>query len=205
MSPRVKLGFDPKEVASVLRSGSDYLYRDEDGELVASLFLGTVFGLTPSGKYYLPFACSNVEPCPRCNGSGEVPNPKSNPTVYAVLDSAATEIHRMRLMMYVDEGMREDECDRQAASDLYCAINKAKETVKKTITCPKCDGVGSYEAYLDELWQAKADAAGERHGFWIENGEGDPCDIFAKMHLDKVPDGKILNEDMASTSYDYEE
>ena len=27
---------------------------------ICSIFLGTVFALTPSGKYYMPWACSNV-------------------------------------------------------------------------------------------------------------------------------------------------
>ena len=35
-------------------------------------FLGTVFALTPSGKYYMPWACSNVTPCPMCGGYGYV-------------------------------------------------------------------------------------------------------------------------------------
>jgi len=33
---------------------------DMNGDTVKHVFLGTVFGLTPSGKYYTPFACSNV-------------------------------------------------------------------------------------------------------------------------------------------------
>ena len=40
--------------------------RDDEGRMVESVFVGTVMALTPSGKYYLPFACSNVEVCPRC-------------------------------------------------------------------------------------------------------------------------------------------
>lgn len=30
------------------------------------VFLGTVFNLYPSGKYYMPFACGNVEVCKAC-------------------------------------------------------------------------------------------------------------------------------------------
>lgn len=33
---------------------------DESESPYGTTFLGTVFGLTPSGKYYLPYACSNV-------------------------------------------------------------------------------------------------------------------------------------------------
>lgn len=34
-------------------------YENEDGRF-ESAFLGTCFSLTPSGKYYMPWACSNV-------------------------------------------------------------------------------------------------------------------------------------------------
>ena len=35
-----------------------------------SICMGTVFTIMPSGKFYMPWACSNVEPCPRCKGKG---------------------------------------------------------------------------------------------------------------------------------------
>lgn len=33
---------------------------EEPDRKVRRIFLGTVFALTPSGKYYMPWACSNV-------------------------------------------------------------------------------------------------------------------------------------------------
>ena len=41
----------------------------EDGE-VRSLFVGTVFNIMPSGKYYTPWSMGNVTPCPTCGGAG---------------------------------------------------------------------------------------------------------------------------------------
>lgn len=35
-------------------------FEDDCGNKVKAIFLGSVFSLTPSGKYYTPFACSNV-------------------------------------------------------------------------------------------------------------------------------------------------
>jgi len=32
----------------------------EDGDETRQVYLGTIFSLMPSGKYYTPFACSNV-------------------------------------------------------------------------------------------------------------------------------------------------
>lgn len=45
------------------------VFQNEDMQ-VKSVFLGTVFHIMPSGKYYQPFACSNVDPCGRCKGEG---------------------------------------------------------------------------------------------------------------------------------------
>jgi hypothetical protein len=43
---------------------------NEMGDQEGRMFLGTVFHLMPSGKYYQPFACSNVEACEECKGDG---------------------------------------------------------------------------------------------------------------------------------------
>ena len=97
---------------------------DWDNNVIASEFLGTVFALTPSGKYYPPWANSNVDPCPRCKGTG-----------------------------------------LQSGND----------------TCVWCQGMGSREAYLDQVWNDTAqDRAGE-FGLFLISGEGDPCDIFVGM------------------------
>jgi len=45
-------------------------YNDPDRQRRA-IFLGTVMSLTPSGKFYTPFANSNVEYCGKCPGEGE--------------------------------------------------------------------------------------------------------------------------------------
>ena len=43
------------------------------------VFLGTVFALTPSGKYYTPWACSNVQACEECSGANEGPCDDTSP------------------------------------------------------------------------------------------------------------------------------
>lgn len=43
---------------------------DCQGELVGRAYLGSWLNINYSGKYYLPFACSNVDPCPMCHGKG---------------------------------------------------------------------------------------------------------------------------------------
>lgn len=58
----IKRAESEKEQAQLVKS------YDEDSYL--TLYLGTVFSIMPSGKYYLPFACSNVDACNRCKGKG---------------------------------------------------------------------------------------------------------------------------------------
>ena len=42
----------------------------EDYQEFKSVYLGTVFNIMPSGKFYMPWANSNVDACPRCKGAG---------------------------------------------------------------------------------------------------------------------------------------
>lgn len=42
-------------------NGTEESVEDECGNKVKALFLGSVFSLTPSGKYYTPWACGNVD------------------------------------------------------------------------------------------------------------------------------------------------
>ena len=50
------------------------IYETMDGNFVKSIYLGDHCCIYPSGKYYMPFACSNVEKCPMCHGSEVVKN-----------------------------------------------------------------------------------------------------------------------------------
>lgn len=78
---------------------------DYEGNTVGREFLGTVFALYPSGKYYTPFANSNV-----------------------------TEA----------------------------------------------------EAAKDERFGAALEEIAQKHGGWIESGEGDPCDIFFALPCEET-------------------
>lgn len=50
---------------------------------------------------------------------------------------------------------------------------------------PWCSNFTAKEAEDDERWYAALDAIAEKHGGWIENGEGDPCDIFFVVGIDQ--------------------
>lgn len=55
---------DPKEDIDWDKAREEILKQEEyvtdDGTVVKEICLGAVFYLTPSGKYYMPWACSNI-------------------------------------------------------------------------------------------------------------------------------------------------
>jgi len=61
----------PYDVADLRRRLDAEEWIDVDGiSEERSIYLGSVFNVYPSGKYYQPFACGNLHPCPRCKGRG---------------------------------------------------------------------------------------------------------------------------------------
>ena len=61
-----------KEAKETIENAMKYIeneepYKDMDGNTLKSVFIGTCFNIMPSGKYYMPFACSNVEKCSKCD------------------------------------------------------------------------------------------------------------------------------------------
>jgi hypothetical protein len=61
-----KWEFIKREARENARDG-DYTY-EEDG--YGMEYLGSILNIYPSGKYYMPFACSNLAPCDHCKGRG---------------------------------------------------------------------------------------------------------------------------------------
>ncbi len=76
-------------------------YKDLDGNILKSVFIGTCFNIMPSGKYYMPFACSNVEKCSNCGGKGEIINPNDEIVECPVCHGVGSE------EVYKDQVMQE--------------------------------------------------------------------------------------------------
>ena len=114
---------------------SEESYKDMNGNTLKSVFIGTCFNIMPSGKYYQPFACSNVEKCSKCDGKGEITNPNA-----------------------------------------------------KTVECPVCHGLGSEEAYKDQVMQEALENFADKYCAFVHSGEGDPCDMFVSIVVDEDED-----------------
>lgn len=67
----------------LLKTELDNAEIEEDmfGNRGQSVYLGTVFNLYPSGKYYMPWASSNVEVCESCAKANDGPCDERSPCV----------------------------------------------------------------------------------------------------------------------------
>lgn len=145
---------------------------------VRQIWLGTVFGVTPSGKVYAPFACSNVAGCASCQGRGFVYTVKRR---VAKRRQAKNAKSRSRYMKPGPLYVHRDRRDRKHAQRmrLYRLANAS------TRSCTACGGMGSREAHLDELWQEHHEKLFEDYGLSFEcGGDGD---YFAAEYRD-APD-----------------
>lgn len=154
--------------------------------LVKSEFMGTVFQIMPSGKYYLPFACGNVTPCPQCKWAGTVPNPRKTRKRTArrarhCAQALCAEIMR-RHGPWCGGAWPPGARKRL---EHYRTIEKRNDP---TIGCPTCNGVGSREAYEDQCFSEAMEDEASEHGCFIQSGEGDPCDLFLCKGVDPEPD-----------------
>jgi hypothetical protein len=177
---------------------------ENPGSQVRQTYLGTVFNLTPSGKYYLPFACSNVSPCESCHGTGHVVPRRLKRRTLKRQASRHLRVMRRFDALWGDAaatypiGPEEDGQPMPSLGRPYRPTNKRaafayidRQPRKYRMryftmgsTCTACGGLGSREAYLDELWREAAEAALETIGCSLTGGEGDPCDMFAAEYRD---------------------
>ena len=173
----VELGFDLDAVKADLESQE--WETGPDGDECRSVFLGTIFSICPSGKYYQPWAAGNVEMCVLCGGMGTVKNIMADVALYKFWRNAGNDIRAEAIESF---GFIRLGKWPQRAMRILETVDNLSERFRPNIECPQCGGVGSTEALLDEIWREKADAVYESRGFSIESGEGDPCDIFAVQY-----------------------
>lgn len=151
------------------------------------VYLGSVFSLMPSGKYYTPFACSNVDPCPVCEGSGNVKIRQSKRRA-ARMRIRARRIDRQcgRILATAKTGwMNIPEPQKTRFRKLRDEQARYEQISGAEKTCPRCAGLGSAEAHDDEVFRELLEEEAESHGFGIESGEGDPCDLFVVEYRDR--------------------
>lgn len=171
-SPRDFVAIDWEKVKADFETAE--VREDHDGFPYKEVYVGTVFQLRPSGKLYMHARSSNVEPCPYCKGKGN----------YLV----------KRLGRRVEKKLR-NKTDRKFIKQLkrknwyrrnyyFCAA------YYKGLWCPQCNGCGSREAYLDELWYLKVDKESRAQDCFLAEGEGSASDIMARRYIRKETNGE---------------
>lgn len=155
--------------------------RDEDGGTIGRTYLGSIFSLTPSGKYYTPFACSNVDECPNCyKGSGIL-----HQSAKGRRREKKWEAKRKQLIHRFDVARRGGFGETHLI-DKSTAVMQNLERFRPE-TCQRCGGLGSAEAHDDERWHEALEKVAGDHGGWIENGESGEYIFFA---MDITDEGK---------------
>ena len=152
----------------------EYAEVTEDGQRRGSIFLGSVFTLFPSGKYYMPWACSNVDPCPICQGTGKVGSPTADPLRHDVYEALVSTLIGKLLAGFGDH--------TRWPEDLRKMVDGLREKAQATQLaneCPACGGHASLDVRNDTLFSEMLEEYLEARGFSLEAGEGDPCDLFA--------------------------
>lgn len=171
---------DPESCRQALMNAEWYSV-DEGWAIARAIFLGTVFSMYPSGKYYTPFACGNLDPCEHCGGKGSLDNENHQAARYEELVDNANCLRKELMDKY---GAWCNGNWPEAAEKQLCELDDAAEMVASTIECPVCHGVGSEEAYQDMKYTEQLEAEAAALGAYIMCGEGDPCDIFLAQSMD---------------------
>ena len=167
-------------IGAILKAMEDAdIVEDFDGNPKKSLYLGTVFSLTPSGKYYMPWACSNLDPCHVCGGKGEIDNPYHLPKLYARANDLVQDIIEKWLHVGIYREWPKEIRDKVDWLRDVC------DRTKSDLTCPRCDGLGCAEARDDEVWMESLEEDLSDYGMYLESGEGDPCDLFVCMPVEE--------------------
>jgi hypothetical protein len=131
------------------------------------VFLGSVFSLTPSGKYYMPYACSNLDLCPHCGGTG------------VRHKSGKNRIWKKKRARLYDTFRKARKRNLPVEETLRVRLIKERLASDPTESCIHCGGMGSMEAYQDELWHEEVQAELVSIGGYLCSGEGDATDLFA--------------------------
>lgn len=134
---------------------------EEPGREIKLVWLGSVFGLTPSGKIYQPFACSNVAgDCPVCKGEG-----KREPRTGRRIRKRAARRQRDFARGTIARGMAQSPAG--AAYVQRVAKYRAAAFRRTNLGCAACDGQGSISAARDERWTERLEADAEAIGAFV--------------------------------------
>jgi len=191
LSPWVTCDWKFDEIKDLLEGEEWEEDSDNSDQEIRQAFAGTCFSLYPSGKYYMPFACGNLDLCPFCNGKGKVRR-RVKRRVWVKWLHEARRIRR-KLFTLREEGR----LTPKLAKPFHARLGRLEQLSGDV--CPRCDGLGSHEAHDDEIWREFVEEELSKRGFFLLSGEGDPCDLFVGESREKAdPEEKTESEGCAT-------
>ena len=117
------------------------------------VFLGTIIAITPSGKFYVPFACSNVAgDCPVCKGAERAPEPRTGRRARKRAERRMRDRSRRQVLLmkgYAD--MSSPKWWVGSPTSRRTDIARDRRIIERL--CHTCGGMGSISAFRDLLWQ----------------------------------------------------
>lgn len=164
-SPREFTKIDWTEVEAAFTKAE--VQEDEDGSLYKEVYVGTVQQLRPSSKLYMHARSSNVEPCPYCKGTGD----------YLAKRLGRRVAKKIRNKTERKEALQAKRKNWYRRHYYFCAVHYGGHR------CPQCQGCGSREAYLDELWYTEVENEARLRNCFLQTGEGSMSDIMAKRFV----------------------
>lgn len=168
-SPRVVVYIDIEGVRADLET-EEWCedYDVGDGREVRRTYLGSWQGLSPSGKTYMPWACSNVDECPVCFGSCTITSPLKR-RLRKKYRNKALKLRKHLLRYYGTYRGGKWEWPPHLCKRLFHWDELARERPP----CPRCGGVGSAEAHDDEVFTEALDTLLENEvDLYIEQSDG---------------------------------
>jgi len=139
--------------------------------VIGSDYIGSF--LQPSGKYYTPWANSNLTDCPQCKGTGTTK--KKYPCPMCKGEG------RRHYEDWMNPGIKTVHYYDPTTNTFTCNVCNGRKNIEKT--CSRCGGLGSHEAYQDQEYWKALDSVAAEYGGWVAEGEGDPTDMFFHMEV----------------------
>lgn len=174
----IDLNFDPDDIRRQVNK--EPWEAHEPGMESRCVGLGSVMALTPSGKYYTPWATGNLSNCPVCNGTGRV-SPLAPARRLKKWKNRNRRARRLWIKRYGAASLDRWPVHVRVKSDRLNKLLKRADTC-----CPRCNGLGSHEAADDEAWHERAEAELEARGLSLETSDGDSTYLIAVEYRDVV-------------------
>lgn len=140
---------------------SEYSYEGADeGEYRASFWLGSQIHLSPSGKFYMPWAHGNLNACKSCGGKGRV---KARSKVDKLLVAEYQRLENEDKVEWPGDLTPEWTAYIQRKNVLVIAgVND------RGVTCEQCGGNGYPEATADAAWYEQMEYMANENGLSFE-------------------------------------